>query len=310
MASEWDCTLEDGAVSSEDCAPGHQSDVHLHSTLPSTLTPALRLGLRMVSGLRAEDGHAVASVARNLRQEYAASGARSAKTHHTLRSHPTFASVESLWRSSGCSLHALRRLAAADAFAGMGISRQQALWQVRALRGGDTPVLDDAAQRGATLFDMLPQPLPPVPALRSVAADYSSTGLSLHDHPIRFLRESIARRGGTECAQLRAIGEVSERPTAAVAGLVLCRQRPSTASGIMFMTIEDETGIANLIIRPRVYEQVRSIVRHATTLLAEGTVEHRSGVTHLIVRRITDLSEELRQMAMGDHIAQQSRDFR
>jgi error-prone DNA polymerase len=310
LASEWDCTLEDGAVSSEDCAPGHQSDVHLHSTLPSALTPALRLGLRMVSGLRAEDGHAVASVARNLRQEYAASGARSAKTHHTLRSHPTFASVESLWRSSGCSLHALRRLAAADAFAGMGISRQQALWHVRALRGGDTPVLDDAAQRGATLFDMLPQPLPPVPALRSVAADYSSTGLSLHDHPIRFLRESIARRGGSECAQLRAIGEVSERPTAAVAGLVLCRQRPSTASGIMFMTIEDETGIANLIIRPRVYEQVRSIVRHATTLLAEGTVEHRSGVTHLIVRRITDLSEELRQMAMGDHIAQQSRDFR
>jgi error-prone DNA polymerase len=78
----------------------------------------------------------------------------------------------------------------------------------------------------------------------------------------------------------------------------------------MFMTIEDETGIANLIIRPRVYERVRSIVRHATTLLAEGTVEHRSGVTHLIVRRITDLSEELSQMAMGDHIAQQSRDFR
>ena len=78
----------------------------------------------------------------------------------------------------------------------------------------------------------------------------------------------------------------------------------------MFMTIEDETGIANLIIRPRGYERVRSIVRHATTLLAEGTVEHRSGVTHLIVRRITDLSEELSQMAMGDHIAQQSRDFR
>jgi error-prone DNA polymerase len=246
----------------------------------------------MVSGLRAEDGHAVASVARSR------------------RSHATFASVESLWRASGCSLHALRRLAAADAFAGMGISRQQALWQVRALRGGDTPVLDDAAQRGATLFDMLPQPLPPVPALRSVAADYSSTGLSLHDHPIRFLRESIARRGGTECAQLRAIGVASERATAAVAGLVLCRQRPSTASGIMFMTIEDETGIANLIIRPRVYERVRTIVRHATTLLAEGTVEHRAGVTHLLVRRITDLSEELNQLAMGDHIAQSSRDFR
>jgi error-prone DNA polymerase len=298
LASEWDCTLEAGTAPGEDCAPGedratdHQPGVHSYATLPPTPHPALRLGLRMVSGLRAEDGHAVASVARSR------------------RSHATFASVESLWRASGCSLHALRRLAAADAFAGMGISRQQALWQVRALRGGDTPVLDDAAQRGATLFDMLPQPLPPVPALRSVAADYSSTGLSLHDHPIRFLRESIARRGGTECAQLRAIGVASERATAAVAGLVLCRQRPSTASGIMFMTIEDETGIANLIIRPRVYERVRTIVRHATTLLAEGTVEHRAGVTHLLVRRITDLSEELNQLAMGDHIAQSSRDFR
>jgi error-prone DNA polymerase len=292
LASEWDCTLEDGSAPDDDLACNYQSGVHSGSMLRPTRHPALRLGLRMVSGLRAEDGHAVASAARSQ------------------RSHPTFASVESVWRSSGCSLHALRRLAAADAFSGMGISRQQALWQVRALRGGDTPVLDDAAQRGATLFDMLPQPLPPVPALRSVAADYSSTGLSLHDHPIRFLRESIARRGGIECAQLRAIGAASERPTAAVAGLVLCRQRPSTASGIMFMTIEDETGIANLIIRPRVYERVRSIVRHATTLLAEGTVEHRSGVTHLIVRRITDLSEELSQMAMGDHIAQQSRDFR
>jgi error-prone DNA polymerase len=318
LASEWDCTLEDGTVSVDDLAPVHQSGLQSHHALHPTLHPmlhptphpALRLGLRMVSGLRAEDGQAVASVARNLRQEYTASCEHSTPTHRALRSHPVFASVESLWRASGCSLHALRRLAAADAFAGMGISRQQALWQVRALRGGDTPVLDDAAQRGATLFDMLPQPLPPVPALRSVAADYSSTGLSLHDHPIRFLRESIARRGGTECAQLRAIGIASERATAAVAGLVLCRQRPSTASGIMFMTIEDETGIANLIIRPRVYERVRTIVRHATTLLAEGTVEHRAGVTHLLVRRITDLSEELNQLAMGDHIAQSSRDFR
>lgn len=284
LASEWDCTLEAVTAPGEDLASNHQSRV--------CSQPTLRLGLRMVAGLRAEDGHAVASVARSRRR------------------HASFASVESLWRASGCSLHALRRLAAADAFAGMGVSRQQALWQVRALRGGDTPVLDDAAQRGATLFDMLPQPLPPVPALRSVAADYSSTGLSLHDHPIRFLRESIARRGGSECAQLRDIGSASERATAAVAGLVLCRQRPSTASGIMFMTIEDETGIANLIIRPRVYERVRTIVRHATTLLAEGTVEHRSGVTHLVVRRITDLSEELHQLAMGDRIAQSSRDFR
>jgi len=273
LSSEWDCTLEERE---------RRDASH----------PGLRLGLRMVAGLREEDGRAVAAAAR---------GARTAAT---------LTSVESLWRASGCSLHALRRLAAADAFTGMGIPRQQALWQVRALRGGDTPVLDDAAARGATLFDMLPQPLPPVPALRSVAADYASTGLSLHDHPIRFLRESIARRGGTECVHLRSIGEATKRPTAIVAGLVLCRQQPSTASGITFMTIEDETGIANLIVRPRVYERVRAVVRHATALMAEGTVEHRSGVTHLLVRRITDLTDELSEMAMGDPIAQQSRDFR
>ena len=257
----------------------------------ATSHPALRLGLCMVAGLREEDGRAVVAAVRSQPE---------------LRA---FTSVESLWRASGCSLHALRRLAGADAFAGMGVSRQQALWQVRALRGGDTPVLDDAASRGATLFDMLPQPLPPVSEFRSVAADYASTGLSLHDHPIRFLRESIRRRGGTECVRLRAIGEASDRPTATVAGLVLCRQRPSTASGIVFVTIEDETGIANLIIRPRVYQRVRAIVRNATALLAEGTVEHRSGVTHLVVRRITDLTNDLSQMAMGDLIAQPSRDF-
>jgi error-prone DNA polymerase len=77
----------------------------------------------------------------------------------------------------------------------------------------------------------------------------------------------------------------------------------------VFVTIEDETGIANLIIRPRVYQRVRAIVRNATALLAEGTVEHRSGVTHLVVRRITDLTNDLSQMAMGDLIAQPSRDF-
>ena len=93
--------------------------------------------------------------------------------------------------------------AAADAFAGLGIPRQQALWQVRALRAG-APVLDAAAAEGATLFDMSPQPLPAVAPLRSVAADYAGTGLSLRDHPVRFLRESLARRGAVHCAQLRA----------------------------------------------------------------------------------------------------------
>jgi error-prone DNA polymerase len=265
LRSAWDCSLEDAA------------------------SPALRLGLRMVSGLREEDGRAVVDAA---------------------RAHGTFTSVEAIWRASGCSLHALRRLAAADAFAAMGVPRQQALWQVRALRDGDAPVLDEAAEQGATLFDMSPQPLPAVPPLQSVAADYAGAGLSLRDHPIRFLRESLARRGAVPCAALRAIGEGrTPRPSASVAGLVLCRQRPSTASGIVFMTLEDESGIANLIIRPKTYERIRRIARGAMAVLAEGTVEHRSGVTHLVVRRMTDLGGELAALA-GGAIPQQSRDFR
>ncbi len=281
LRSAWDCALEEGAGG-----------------------PALRLGLRMVAGLREEDGLAVAAAARA-----AAAGTGRA-----------FSSVEDVWRASGCGLGALRRLAAADAFAGIGVPRQQALWQVRALRGG-APVLDAAAEAGATLFDMAPQPLPAVPPLRAVAADYAGTGLSLRDHPMRFLRESLARRGAVPCAALRGIGERASaeaagaacapprRVRAAVAGLVLCRQRPETASGVVFMTLEDESGIANLIIRPRDYERVRTVARSARAVLAEGMVEQRSSVTHLLVRRMRDLGPELAQAA-GATISQPSRDFR
>ena len=195
----------------------------------------------------------------------------------------------------------------------MGLSRQQALWQIRALRDLDAPVLDEAAHEGATLFDMAPQPLPPVPRLREVAADYASTGLSLKDHPMRFLRRSLERRGAVVCAQLRAIGEAAElagesrAPRATVAGLVLCRQRPATAGGIVFMTLEDETGVANLVVHPRVYEEHRRTARHAVALLVQGRVEHRSGVTHLIARRLVDLTQALGRA--GSPLASQSRDF-
>ena len=171
LRSAWDCSLEDAAEAGEAAEAVDAAHGPAGWGSPG---PALRLGLRMVSGLREEDGRAVVDAARGA---------------------GTFTSVEALWRASGCSLHALRRLAAADAFDGMGVPRQQALWQVRALRDGAAPVLDEAAEQGATLFDMSPQPLPAVPPLQSVAADYAGAGLSLRDHPIRFLRESLARRG-------------------------------------------------------------------------------------------------------------------
>jgi error-prone DNA polymerase len=271
LHSAWDCTLED--------RPGAM--------------PAVRLGLRMASGLAEHDGRAIAAAA-----AIRAADARAGGTPGDLPG------IEALWRASGCGVRALRCLALADAFAGMGIGRQQALWQVRALRERPEPVLDAAADGGATLFDSLPQPLPPVGALRAVAADYASTGLSLRAHPVSFLRESLARRGAVECARLAGFR------TAVVGGLVLCRQRPATASGIVFMTLEDETGTANLIVRPRTWERCRRIGRHAGAILAEGRVEHRDGVTHLLVRRMVDLGPELARLAEGDAPAQRSRDFR
>jgi error-prone DNA polymerase len=186
----------------------------------------------------------------------------------------------------------------------MGVPRQQALWQVRALRGLAEPVLDHAAGEGATLFDLAPQPLPAVNPLRAVVADYAGTGLSLRAHPVSFVRDGLARRGAVECARMAAFRR------ATVGGLVTCRQRPSTASGILFVTLEDETGVANLIVRPRTYARFRAVARHASALVAEGRVEHRSGVTHLIVRSLADLGPDLARAAEGDAVARRSRNFR
>jgi error-prone DNA polymerase len=175
----------------------------------------------------------------------------------------------------------------------MGVPRQQALWQVRALRTRHEPVLDHAAGEGATLFDPSPQPLPSVGELRSVSDDYAGTGLSLRAHPISFLRRRLAGRGAVECSRL-----AGER-RAAVGGLVTCRQRPSTAGGTMFMTVEDETGVANLILRPAAYARLRAVARGAGAVLAHGRVEHRSGVTHLLVSRMEDLGPWFAEAAGG-----------
>jgi error-prone DNA polymerase len=251
LRSRWDCTLED--------VPGGM--------------PSVRLGMRLVSGLAEREARAIEATARQ-----ACPGAAHAAGHP-----PRAPTLESIWRSSGCGLRAMRHLARADAFAGMGIPRQQALWQVRALRTRREPVLDAAAGRGATLFDLSPQPLPAVAPLLEVAADYAGTGLSLRAHPMSFLRRRLGLRGAIECSRL-----AGER-LASVGGLVTCRQRPATAGGTLFMTLEDETGIANLILRPAAYARLRAVARGSGAVLATGRVEHRSGVTHLLVTSMEDL---------------------
>ncbi|MDX2018179.1 MAG: error-prone DNA polymerase, partial [Planctomycetota bacterium] len=234
--SRWDCTIERGA---------------------------LRLGLRMVSGLGEEDG---------LRIERA------------VRSRGTFASVANLWRASGASARAVRRLAAADAFGSMGLDRRRATWEARALRDEELPLFDSCEELAdKELAD--DSPLPDAEPVREVRLDYEATGLSLKAHPVSFARAGLRRLGAITCAEMNDERRTPEGAFVTIAGLVLVRQRPGTAEGVTFMTLEDESGAANLVVWKRIYLRDR---RHAKAsfVLASGRVQRQSGVMHLIVSRL------------------------
>ena len=140
-----------------------------------------------------------------------------------------------------------------------------------------------------------------MPVAEEVAADYRTTGLSLKFHPLELVRSKLTEMGVTSA---RALENTMAGTKLQVAGLVLVRQRPATAKGTTFMTLEDETGTANLIVWPRVWERYRRVAGQAVALIAHGHVERSGSVIHVCVRRLEDLSERLRGLAS------QSRDFR
>ncbi len=257
-------------------------DVH-HSRWDCTLEPgergpAIRLGMRVVKGLAQRDGE------RLIR----AIGVKG-----------EFRGVRAIWRASGVTTASLRTLARADAFASLGLTRQRALWEVQALGDEPMPLFEPGADDGEVESCTLPERT----ALEEVSEDYRSTGLSLKSHPMSFIRDALAAEGVIENAALRDARRTPEGQRVAVAGLVLVRQRPGTASGIVFITIEDETGIANLIVRPRVYERCRAAVRRARAIVASGVVERHGGVVHVVVRHLRGVA------IAGTSIAARSRDF-
>jgi error-prone DNA polymerase len=208
-----------------------------------------------------------------------------------------FRSVEELHRRTHLSLAAIDKLAEADAFGSIRRSRREATWESLAV--SDVPM---------GLFDALtPQPTPQetrqLPAMslgQEVLADYATTSLSLKAHPISLMRQELQRRGVITSEQL-----VRQKPGwVKVAGLVLLRQRPGTASGIVFMTLEDETGIVNLIVRPKVFDQYLAAARHGRILLVEGRVERSGKVIHVVARRLYDIGGELESGSLF-----RSRDF-
>jgi error-prone DNA polymerase len=243
--------------------------------------PALRLGMRLVSGLRRADADAV---------DRAVSRERS------------FPTVGALHRASGASAASLRRLASADAFGSMGLDRRAALWQVRALRDERLPLFEasEDARGSGEPEATLPQTTPAA----KVLDDYRTLSLSLDGHPVGFLRDRLRAEGVSTAAEVADEARTPNGRRISVAGLVLVRQRPATASGVVFLTVEDETGPANLIVRPAVYERHRAAAGRSLLVVARGAVERQGRVVHLQVESIEGRDEWVADLSA------RSRDFR
>lgn len=208
-----------------------------------------------------------------------------------------FRSLQELRRRTGVSVTALRRLARADAFTSMRLDRQRALFEIQNMRDERLPLFDhlDCGFTDATL--------PFITPAQRVHQDYQATGLSLKAHPVSFMRGKLNDRRVVACGLLKDEAKFPHGKQVRVAGLVLIRQRPSTASGIVFFTIEDESGIANLVLFPKVYELYRQAARHSAAIIANGQVERSGQVVHVRVRRVETL-----KLTTGD-VDQRSRDF-
>ncbi len=236
-------------------------------------THALRLGFRQVSGFHEDDARRIEEA----------------------RTQP-FDSIRDLWLRTGLEPAVLERLADAAAFRSLGLDRREALWVIRGLRRtGDKDDLPLLAAASAREFEV-DFTLPSMPLGEHIVEDYRHLHLSLKAHPVSFLRDQLNHRKVTPNDDLHLA-----RPgrTVQVAGLVLVRQRPGTASGVIFMTLEDETGVANIVVWPKSFEQFRPQVLGARFTLVRGELQSESGVIHVIADHIEDLTPMLDELG-GD----------
>ena len=232
---------------------------------------AIRLGFRQIKGMNEEDINALV-----------ASRTKSYTNIHSLR-------------DAGVSQAALEKLADADAFRSIGLDRRQALWEVSALH--DRPVALFEGQPSASAAETQAE-LPLMTASEHVVQDYASTSLSLKAHPVSFVREKLSLLNILSTKQIN--NSIDGMPVK-TAGLVLVRQRPGTASGICFITIEDETGSANLVVFEKFFNQFRKEILQAKLLMVEGKLQREGEVVHVIVRRCYDLSKLLRSLTQVEN---------
>jgi len=227
---------------------------------------ALRLGFRQIKGFRAEDAGWIVAARGN-----------------------GYPDVESLWLRAGLLPAVLERLAEADAFAGLGLTRRDALWAVRAIRAPKPlPLFANPLDGEGGIEPAVT--LPPMHLGEEVVEDYIALRLTLRAHPMELMRPGLP---GLTCHD-RLVTAPLQRTS--VCGLVITRQRPGTASGVIFLTLEDETGVANIVVWPKVYERFRRAVMGGRLLRVTGRLEREGIVVHLIAERIEDLSPRLSEL--------------
>ena len=201
-----------------------------------------------------------------------------------------FTSLEEFARDTGLPKRALILLADADAFRSIGLDRRAALWAVRRLPD-DVPLPLFQAAIAREQPDENAKPLPEMPLPEQVVADYQTVRLSLKGHPMEFLRERFTKERVVACQD---VNHTNDKRRVRCAGVVLVRQRPGSAKGVVFMTLEDETGIANIVVWPKVMEQYRKEVMGARLILVEGYIQSSpEEVTHLVAQRMFDRSHDL-----------------
>jgi error-prone DNA polymerase len=279
--SDWDATLEQG--------PPAAVRLHaLHRDMAGDIrtTHALRLGFRKIKGLAEQDGKLIVAK----------------------RNRP-YASVRELWLRTGLPPRMIERLADADAFGSLGLTRRQALWAAKALgrvggkdddlplfRAGPLPAPTAAAEPASAQISVPREPnveLPLMPPGEEVVNDYRFLELSLRAHPVSFLRADLARRGIIRNEELR---DARSGARVTVSGLVTIRQQPGSANGVIFMTIEDETAVANIIVWSKTFARFRPVILGARYVAVSGEVQQESGVIHVVARRLDDLTPLLARL--------------
>ncbi len=244
---------------------------HWDNTLePTGGRPALRLGFRQIDGFSEKDAELLVAE----------------------RGEP-YCTIDDMHRRLRLDRRAFTLLADADAFGSLGVDRRGALWAVRRLPNDETLPLFRAAA-ASELAEEARAVLPVMPEPEHVIADYETTRLSLKGHPLQYLREGLGAEGVSTC---RAVQEGADGRRMKVAGVVTVRQRPGSAKGVVFLTIEDETGIANIVVWPKIMKVFRREVMGARLIHIEGRIQRSpEGVTHLVAARLQDRSGALMEL--------------